>query len=402
MSAAPPTPDETERLAKLESYDVMDTLPEAVFDDITLIAAHICQTPIALITLIDKDRQWFKSKLGIDINETPRDIAFCAHAIHGTEILHVPDARKDVRFYDNPLVAGGPHFNFYAGAPITTPEGYNVGTLCVIDDVPRELTPEQKDALARLSRIVSRQLEFRLLAARAEQATQSKSDFLANMSHELRTPLNAIIGYCDLLIEEPDADAESRLEDLGKIRRSGTHLLNLINDILDMSKIEAGKMDVYSELVSLPQFLSELEYMVLPLLARNGNKLVMQMEFAQASLNTDYTKLKQIIINLISNSAKFTTNGTVTVRMYRDTAGGVDQFIAEITDTGVGIPRDKLEQIFDVFGQVDVSTSRNYGGSGLGLAICRKLTELLGGSLSASSVVGEGSVFTLRIPICSA
>lgn len=155
------TTNETKRLKVLWQYDVLDTVPEEVFDDLTELAARICEAPIALLSLVDEDRQWFKSKVGVTINETSRDISFCAHAIKQQELFIIPDATKDLRFANNPLVTSDPKIRFYAGAPLITPDGHALGTLCVIDKVPRELRPEQQQALRVLARHVMTQLELR-------------------------------------------------------------------------------------------------------------------------------------------------------------------------------------------------------------------------------------------------
>jgi GAF domain-containing protein len=160
MAAAKPT-NEAGRIAALEKYAILDTDPEQSLDDLTLLASFICKTPIALISLVDEDRQWFKSRVGMDAKETSRDIAFCSTAIFQSDVFVVPDALRDDRFRDNPLVVSDPHIRFYAGAPLINEDGYALGTLCVVDRAPRELAPDQKEALKALSRLVLAQLEFR-------------------------------------------------------------------------------------------------------------------------------------------------------------------------------------------------------------------------------------------------
>src|SRR6476660_8268156 len=179
MNAATAAP-ERKRLNVLWQYEVLDSLPEAIFDDLTELAAGICEAPIALISLVDEKRQWFKSKFGITVNETSRDVSFCAHAIQQPDLFIVPDASQDVRFASNPLVTSDPKIRFYAGAPLTTPDGYALGTLCVIDKVPRELRSEQKQALRILARHVVSQLELRrrskTLAAARKTSDKFKDD----------------------------------------------------------------------------------------------------------------------------------------------------------------------------------------------------------------------------------
>ena len=180
--SAPVPKNEKKRLNVLWQYDVLDTVPEEVFDDLTDLAAHICETPIALISLVDEDRQWFKSKIGMTISETSRDISFCAHAITSDGLLIVPDAAKDERFKDNPLVAGGQKIRFYAGAPLVTPDGHALGTLCVLDKKPRILRSEQQQALRVLAHHVMTQLELRRHARELAQAHANGDQIKADLA----------------------------------------------------------------------------------------------------------------------------------------------------------------------------------------------------------------------------
>jgi signal transduction histidine kinase/CheY-like chemotaxis protein len=231
----------------------------------------------------------------------------------------------------------------------------------------------------------------------AEAASRTKSAFLANMSHELRTPLNAIIGYSEILVEDAtDRGDDTSVEDLQKIQGAGRHLLGLINDILDLSKIEAGRMDVYLEQIYLAKLVDEVRTIVEPLVAKNGNKLVTVCPPDIGSLRSDLTKLKQSLINLLSNAAKFTKNGTVTLALSRDNTGeGPSRFIFEVSDTGIGMTDEQLGRLFQAFTQADTSTTRHYGGTGLGLTITRHFATMLGGTIDVRSKPGEGSTFTL-------
>ena len=192
------TNNEAKRLKVLWQYDVLDTVPEEVFDDLTELAARICEAPIALISLVDEDRQWFKSKVGLTINETSRDISFCAHAIKQQELFIIPDATKDLRFSNNPLVTSDPKIRFYAGAPLITPDGHALGTLCVIDKVPRELRPEQQQALRVLARHVMTQLELRRHAKdlaeahKAREATREELDKAQAENEKLKRELEKL------------------------------------------------------------------------------------------------------------------------------------------------------------------------------------------------------------------
>ncbi|GAB3378587.1 ATP-binding protein [Spongiibacter taiwanensis] len=238
---------------------------------------------------------------------------------------------------------------------------------------------------------------------RADAANQAKSGFLANMSHELRTPMNAIIGYSEMLLEEieeeQDLPAEALQPDLEKVQRAAKHLLTLINDVLDISKIESGRMAVYWEDVDLRSVLDDIEGTAGALMEKNQNRLTCHYDLPESVVRTDVTRLRQILLNLLSNSAKFTREGEVVLTVQQVSEHHQPWLVVEVRDTGIGMTAAQLDRVFDAFVQADLSTTKQYGGSGLGLTISRKFAELMGGTIEAESTEGAGSVFTLRLPL---
>ena len=236
-----------------------------------------------------------------------------------------------------------------------------------------------------------------LLQARrvAETASRSKSQFLANMSHELRTPLNAIIGYSEMLREQAEDDgAPAYIPDLEKIRSAGRHLLGLINDVLDLSKIEAGRMDLFLEEFVIADVVEDVAATVQPLVDKNHNRLVVDVSRASGTARADVTKMRQVLLNLLSNACKFTDQGEVRLAVYRE---GED-IVYAVSDSGIGMTPEQAGKLFEAFMQADSSTSKNFGGTGLGLAISRQFCRLMGGDITVTSTPGSGSTFTVRVP----
>ena len=537
--------NEEDRLAALRTLDVLDTAPEEIFDRITRVAANYLDVPICLVSLVDAERQWFKSRHGLDAEETHRDLAFCAHAILRDEPLVVNDARDDDRFSDNPLVTGETDFQFYAGIPLELSADIHIGTLCVLDHKPRELSEQQlafltdlagvvvdqfklRQALADVqeagiqreidllsiqdqalrtdtilntvvdgiitidhtglvqsfnpgatkifgypadevigknvsllmptpymdrhdgyisayltsgkAKIIGRgreltglrkdgstfpmelaisemvisgntmftgivrditekhQILFQMESARAmaQKANQAKSDFLSSMSHELRTPLNSVMGFSQILMTDTVAPMSTDQQESAKhIYDAGRHLLELINKVLDLSRIEAGKFDINPVALGLKDLLQACVELMEPQAVKAGLTMELQ-NFEDLSVLADPTPLKQIVLNLLSNAVKYNqAEGRITV--------SVDSVAAEhvavsVVDTGMGIPDDRMGELFQPFNRLDVDKS-GIEGTGVGLVITQQLVELMGGSLDVASEVGEGSTFTFRLPL---
>jgi signal transduction histidine kinase len=234
----------------------------------------------------------------------------------------------------------------------------------------------------------------------AEKANRAKSIFLAKMSHELRTPLNAVIGYSEILLEDGESDGkpEEKITDLRRINTAGKHLLSLVTDVLDLSKIESNTMELKVQRFDLDGFVDEVIATCKPLVTANGNTLSVNCRGHLGAVSTDPTKLRQVVINLLSNAAKFTNDGAITVTLKRVTNQAADWIEIQVRDTGIGIAASDLPKLFQNFGQATASTSSRYGGTGLGLALSQKLCALMGGGISVESEAGRGSTFTIRVP----
>ena len=404
-AVAAPLPDnERARLEALSTYAVLDTAPEAAFDDLTRIASYICGTPMSVVSLIDADRQWFKSEVGLGIRETPRDQAFCAHAILQDGVFVVPDAAADARFADNPLVTGAVNIRFYAGAPLVTPDGYPLGTLCVIDRVPRTLNAEQTDTLRALSRQVVAQLEMRRHLGELHKAytrlhtvDRLKSEFVSMVSHELRTPLTSIRGGLQLVLADADAvpDADSR-ELLGRALHSSERLIRLTNDILDLSKVEAGRMEIKPSLSRAAELVGNACAAVAHL-PYGADRVRVRVDDGIGDLLVDPDRIVQALVNLLANGLKFTPPpGLVHVEV-RQQGGAV---VMAVRDEGPGIAPEDLVRLFQPFQQL--AGARKVGGTGLGLVISRAIIEQHGGTLTVTSRLGVGTTFTITLSSVSA
>ena len=325
---------------------------------------------------------------------------------------HRPRARPDSRHCRTGHVPGRlrtllvqHRFRAILAIPILR-EAHIIGGLVVLRQTPGEFPPQVVELLqtfaAQSALAIQNARLFRELEDKGQQlatASRYKSEFLANMSHELRTPLNAIIGYSEMLQEEAeDLGYADFTPDLQKINAAGKHLLALINDILDLSKIEAGRMDLYLETFDLATMLHDVETTVQPLVEKNANTLVVQCADDLGSMRADLTKVRQALFNLLSNACKFTRQGTVTLAVTRHAEVGVEWVTFRVSDTGIGMTPAHMARLFQAFAQAEASTARQYGGTGLGLAITRQFCQLMGGDVTVESELGKGSTFTIQLP----
>jgi len=260
---------------------------------------------------------------------------------------------------------------------------------------------DRKQAEVRLQELVEeRTFELKEAMEAAKTANEAKSDFLAKMSHELRTPLNAIIGLSEMLCEDSEAVENAETVDaLKRINRSGEHLLELINDILDLSKIEAGRVELIVSDFSVSSLFDQVQSTIQPLAGKNGNRLSVLEGESLGSIRNDPTRLRQVLLNLLSNACKFTKDGEITLTAARKTEENQSRIVFAVTDTGIGIPEDKIDQLFTDFAQLSEKQEFKQGGSGLGLSISLKIVQLMGGDIRVESREGKGSTFTVDLPV---
>ena len=530
MLKTPLPENEPQRLAALRSLGLLDTLPEERFERITRVAQRLFAVPIASITLIDANRQWSKSCIGLPSLETPRDEAFCAHAILSDDALVVPDAKLDPLFANNPLVTGEPYIRFYAGQPLVESSGYKIGTLCLIDRKPRQFTSADRQALKDLSLWAENELSNvelnRALAAQRESYEQAtlartemlavfnatseaiilisperhflsvnkqfteffglrpeqvvgkrfdefraeverifvdpsaftsivngtaedsvrrfteivaqhwpvprelelystpvlgvgdiylgrlyvfrdvthqrevdrmKSEFVSLVSHELRTPLTSIKGYVDLLL---DGDAgeitEEQLEYLEIVKNNSDRLVALINDLLDVSHIESGKITLQRTAVDLNRLITGVISSLRPQLAAKQQHLKLEIAADLPAIWGDADRITQVLINLLSNAHKYTlSGGTITLRTYLVEP---EYVCVEVQDTGIGLSPSEQAQLFTKFFRAKNPATSDIGGTGLGLTITRSLIEIHGGKITVKSEPGVGSTFSFTLP----
>ncbi|MBX7045638.1 MAG: GAF domain-containing sensor histidine kinase [Ignavibacteria bacterium] len=404
MIAAPIPANEKERLQKLKEYNILDTPQEESFDEIVKLASIICKAPISTITLIDEKRQWFKSKVGFDMTESPREIAFCAHVINGDDLMVVNDATQDDRFHDNPLVMKA-NYKFYAGMPLITPDGNKLGTICVVDSVPRTLSDEQKFALQILAKNVIALLELKLKnnnlsdtlttlytqSNEIERINNINTKLLSILAHDLKNPLGVIEQVTSLYVSN-QISKEDMDEIFTELQKNATNALSMLNEVLQWgtSQVE-GKTTDFKPLNIFEMTEKKKEAYFLLLKSKN-NRLENNCE-RDLSFKADINMMRFILRNLITNANKFTKNGTISIAT-KDS----DDFVEIIvSDTGVGMKPSQISRLFKWETRASSDGTSGEKGTGLGLLICNEFVIKHGGKIWVESTLGKGSSFHFTI-----
>ena len=396
---------ESLRLQAIERYEILDTPPEESFDRIVAIVSAVFEVPFAMITLVDRERSWYKAEVGMGVSEMARDDNMCDVTIRQDGVYVVNDSHLAQRDQVLPLLKKG--MRFYVGAPLRTHEGIKIGTVCAVDVRPREVTEKEKQILADLAEMVIDELELRLAARRMvesdeelrrlnqslEAANRNKSEFLASMSHELRTPLNGILGASELLGQGLFGELNPKQQEyVGDIHQSGMHLLRLIDDVLDLARVEAGQVVLHPERIDVAVLMEGCAAVVRGLASARSLQLTVSPPPETVLLEVDPRHITQVACNLLSNALKFSPeNGKVAFRAWQD----ADRVTFLVEDEGRGIPPEFQGRIFEQFYRL----ANDLEGTGLGLPLAKQLLELHGGRIWLESEPAKGSRFFFSLPL---
>jgi len=385
--------NEQGRIAAVHSYQIMDSGEDQDYDALTALASVICQIPIALVTFIDENRQWFKSHHGTDFSENKREWSFCTHAIASDqEILIVPDATLDTRFVNNPMVTGQTKVVFYAGVPLVNQDGYALGTLCVIDQQSHVLSEQQIFALKTLAKQVVDKIELRRKIEELRVANKAKEEFLAVVSHELKTPITTLTANLQLMErvkDKPGNDLLARL--IESSARSTTRINTLVNDLLNMHSYNQEQLHLEKTTFTIAEMLK---------LCCNHVRIEGKHELIIAgdlnlTIHADEHRIDQVVINFVNNAVKYAPESKKIHLMVLKENGFAK---IAVKDFGPGIPADQQPHLFDRYWRADHSGA-SYTGLGLGLYICAEIVKRHQGKIGVDSEPGQGSTFWFTIPL---
>jgi signal transduction histidine kinase len=395
-----PLPDnETDRLAALYSLDILDTQPEQDFDDIVALASNVCGTPMSLVTLLDTDRQWFKARIGLEQTETDRDVSFCSHAVLGKDLMVVPDATKDRRFADNPLVTGPTGIRFYAGAPLVTTDGFALGTLCVVDNEPRRLDIEQLQALRALARQVTSQMELRRHAvalanttARLQELERRKDDLAGLVGGDLRAPLRLIGAYLEKLGTTGYHDAE-----MGDLigRAAAGHIrsfLDLLHHLTEMAEAGFGTESLHMRQIDLTRITQRAVEAVRPIAATKQIWILNQAGGPALPIIADPVRLEQVLTHLLFAAVKYTPSGG-RVRVGTEIESG-----PAVRLDDMDLPDGMRPELFPHLYYGAIANPATVPGPDRGLAVAKKILDAHHATVALSDRPGDGTSLHVVFP----
>lgn len=396
MQSAPMSSNESSRLKALLDYKILDTEPENAYDDLTRIASEICRTPIALVSLVDTERQWFKSRVGLDARETHRDLAFCAHAILQSDLFVVPDTFKDQRFDDNPLVTEAPNIRFYAGTPLITPRGDAIGTLCVIDREPRDLDEGQKSALQALGRQVVSLLELRLNTDRLERMNRMRDRLLVMLSHDLKSSFHTMIGYGRALEKRIDRFSSEEIVDTAKrVQSIGGRAHQQLLAMLEWAKEQVEEQKSAPELIPVEEALQEAISVLQDVLEEKGINIRVECPENIQGIWASRCLLVSCLQNLLSNAIKFSHRGGKIELEVRENDYAHEFWVR---DEGIGMSEQIRSKVFDTGSGYSGAGTEGETGSGLGSLLVKDFVVSSGGELLVTSEEGKGTEVRFSIP----
>ncbi|MFH4967247.1 ATP-binding protein [Gaetbulibacter sp. M240] len=398
MIAPKPYASESERLKELDSFSILRTLPESDYNDLTSLAAQICNTPISMVSLLENDCQWFKATHGTDLKETPRSISFCGHAINESlGIFIVEDATKDERFYDNPMVTGPPFIQFYAGVKLVTDNGFPLGTLCVVNTKPSKLNEGQIESLKVLAKQTMNILNLRKSKIDLEKAllevnekNQELESFASVAAHDIKSPLASIQGMMTLISEQYGSVIDKEgLEMLSLIENSAGQLQKLIDGLLSYTRND----NIFQEKQTTIS-VEDLEKDIFELFCSENN-LNFNVKSHLKNITINQTALKQVLINLIANAIKYNDKEKIFIEL--DIDSDASHYYFYVKDNGPGIPEEYREKIFRIFEVINQEDRYGERGNGIGLATVKKIIQKCEGTLNLESEIGKGSTFIFSL-----